>query len=319
MQSAHVGIGVLNKRNYPVDTMAMCTKLNNMKQDIYIKDSVFSNPLHYRNSLKKSCANAEQACTFTQNLLIHAYWLEHYQYDPDMSLRYEEMQARNLSEIFDISVSKNDSSFEKVRSANERVVSTCRDFSLMICGIFRVNGYPARLRCGFATYLTPDHFEDHWICEYWNKESSSWFRVDAQLDDVHKEQLDIDFDPYNVPSERFVSAGSAWELCRAGQEDPALFGIQGISGLPFIKANIVRDMCALGKIETLPWDSGWGILKDPVAPIETASELSLIDKYARISKSSDSELARIELESSNLRFPSNWSWSKSPTIGELIG
>lgn len=305
--------------SYPVRDTAMTTKLKDMKQDIYIKDSVFSNPLSFRKSLQMSGVTAEQACNFTQNLLIHAYWLENYQYNPDMSLRHEEMQARSISEILDIAVSKNDSAIENARPADERVVSTCRDFSLMICSIFRVNGYAARLRCGFATYLTSGHFVDHWICEYWNRESSSWYRVDAQLDDVHKGKLNIDFDPCNVSSERFISAGAAWELCRTRQEDPVSFGIQGINGLPFIKANIVRDICALGKIETLPWDSGWGILESPMAPIETTSELYLIDKYARISKSSDSESALTELKSPSLAFPPNWSWSKSPTIGELIG
>ncbi len=43
----------------------------------------------------------------------------------------------------------------EARPPAARVVGTCRDFALMLCGILRGRGVACRLRCGFADYLGP--------------------------------------------------------------------------------------------------------------------------------------------------------------------
>ena len=135
-----------------------------------------------------------------------------------------------------------------------RTVGTCRDFALVLCGLLRSKGISARLRCGFANYFT-DGWEDHWVCEYWDRKSQSWHLSDAQLDDVLKGRLGITFDSADVPRVSFLTAGQAWVACRAGQRDPNRFGHGATTGLWFVKVNVMRDHYAINNRETSDWDS----------------------------------------------------------------
>jgi hypothetical protein len=165
-----------------------------------------------------------------------------------------------------------------------RQVGNCRDFSLLLTAILRQQGIPARARCGFGKYFLPEHFEDHWVCEYWNADKNRWILVDSQLDALQVEILDILFDPLDVPSNQFITGGQAWLMCREGIANPDQFGIFDMHGWWFIWGNVIRDFLALNKIEILPWDWGWGFLtnnlNDPV-PLDT--ELPKYDDLAGIS------------------------------------
>ena len=283
----------------------------------FVSHSEETEPNSYKDYFLSIGDTIEEICTAAQGLLIHAYWLEEYQYPASEKDKYHEMQLRSVSDICACASEKQEISKEK-REPQFRVISTCRDYSLLVCSILRSKGTSARLRCGFATYLRPEAFEDHWVCEYWDSLKEKWIMVDAQLDQVLLEKLELDFSEYEVPGNRFLFAGKAWEICRSGKEDPTKFGIHHLNGLSFIKANIVRDLFALGKIETLPWDQGWGILKGSIEETISARELVYIDELAFISSSSDSTLALEAINSRSLEFPTAWSWSSSPTISALI-
>lgn len=139
------------------------------------------------------------------------------------------------------------------RSPAQRTVGTCRDFALVLCGLLRSKGVSARLRCGFADYLT-DGWEDHWVCEYWDRATQRWRLSDAQLDDVLKDKCRIAFDPADVPRHSFLTAGQAWAACRAGERDSEQFGHGATKGLWFMKVNVVRDHCAVNDRESSDWD-----------------------------------------------------------------
>jgi hypothetical protein len=141
------------------------------------------------------------------------------------------------------------------RSPEKRTVGTCRDFALVLCGLLRSKGVSARLRCGFANYFN-DGWEDHWVCEYWDRKRQSWHLNDAQLDDILKGRLGIAFNPTDVPRGSFLTAGQAWAGCRAGQRDPDQFGHGATKGLWFVKVNVVRDHYAINDREISEWD-GW--------------------------------------------------------------
>ena len=138
----------------------------------------------------------------------------------------------------------------------QRMVGTCRDFALMVCAALRHHAVPARVRCGFAAYFNPAAFEDHWICEYWLPGEGRWALADAQLDEAHREHLQIDFDIADLPREQFVFPWQAWQRCRAGSRDPALFGSGSIRGEGFLQVNLARDLLSLAKQEVSDWD-GW--------------------------------------------------------------
>jgi hypothetical protein len=101
--------------------------------------------------------------------------------------------------------------------------------------------------------------------------------VDAQLDALQRQALEIDFDPLDMPTGRFIPAGLAYQMCRSGQADADLFGIFDMHGLDFIQGNVVRDFLALNKYEILPWDWGWGYLTE-----ESFANLSFFDHLAAL-------------------------------------
>jgi hypothetical protein len=193
------------------------------------------------------------------------------------------------------------------REPARRLPSVCRHFSLMLAGMLQTQRIPARSRCGFGAYFNQGKFEDHWVCEYWNAGEKRWILVDAQLDALQKKQFKPDFDTLDVPRDRFIIAGEAWQMCRAGRADPKDFGlsmIPGLHGMWFIAGNVVRDLASLNRAPMLPWDV-WGLMemKDDAL---TEEKKKLLDRVAELTLGGDDafpQLRKIYESDDRLRVP----------------
>jgi len=197
-------------------------------------------------------ADVGALCRIVQGILIHSDWLSAYGTNEAqfrMVSRETLPLARRLKQIADL----DGSALTAERALGRRAVGTCRDYALMLCGMLRERGMPARVRCGFASYFRRD-WEDHWICEYWH--DGRWRRADAQLDRIITPRLGIGFDPTDLPAEMFITAGEAWRRCRSGEADPMVFchGEQA-GGLWFVRVNVVRDHHSMNGRETSDWDT----------------------------------------------------------------
>ncbi len=181
----------------------------------------------------------------------------------------------------------------KARDVGHRLPSVCRHFSLMLSSILRAQGVPARPRCGFGAYFTPGKFEDHWVCEYWNAREKRWILVDAQLDAIQRKALNIKFNPLDVPRDRFIIAGDAWQMCRTGGADSNKFGLThaNLKGLWFIAGNVLRDLASLNRMEMLPWDV-WGMM-DMNDDALTDEKKALIDRVAALTLAGDDKFAEM--------------------------
>ncbi len=215
-----------------------------------------------------------------QGMMMHIFWAESYGVTlsdarkAEVNLRYVDKQLARIVELDDCPLTE-------ARSQERKLVGNCRDFSVMLTAFLRHQGVPARARCGFGTYFLPDHYEDHWVCEYWNAAQSRWVLVDAQLDDVMLEALKPDFDPLDTPRDRFIVGGKAWQLCRNGEANPDDFGIFDMHGLEFVRGDLLRDFLAFSKVEILPWDGGWGYLVE-LDPAQVAPTYTLMDRVAAL-------------------------------------
>lgn len=222
-----------------------------------------------------------------QGLLLHVFWAErqgvHLTED-----RRAELNLRRVDRQLERLLALDSSPLSLARPLERRLVGNCRDFSTLMAGLLRARGIPARARCGFATYFRPDSFEDHWTCECWDAGASRWRLVDAQLDAFQREKLGIDFDPLDVPRNRFLRGGAAWLACRAGAADPERFGIHDMHGPWFVRGDLVRDFMALNKVELLPWDHGWGHLAG-----EDEAAHPLMDRIARLAEAPDESFREI--------------------------
>jgi hypothetical protein len=104
--------------------------------------------------------------------------------------------------------------------------------------------------------------------------------VDAQLDEVQRNVLKIDFDVLDVPRDQFIVGGKAWQMCRSGEQNADKFGIFDMHGLGFVRGNLVRDVASLNKMELLPWDC-WGVILNE--SLDDRDDLAALDEVASLS------------------------------------
>lgn len=169
------------------------------------------------------------------------------------------------------------------RRPEDRFAGTCRDFAVLLCAMLREAGIPARARVGFAGYFTDGFFDDHWAVEVWN-DDRGWHLVDAQVASAPKgTYTDADIDPLNVPRDAFLVGGQAWQECRTGSRDLNRIGTSaaGLTGMWEVQGNVVRDLAALNRVETLPWDE-WGLIPIHYNHLESA-DVTLLDDIATVS------------------------------------
>jgi hypothetical protein len=233
-------------------------------------------------------------CRTIQGLLLHYGWTERYGVRLTDERLGRDAQLRRVSKQLERMAELSDRPLTEVRAPASRLLGCCRDFSTLLTAILRHKGVPARARCGFATYFGPGHYEDHWVCQYWKAGEERWVMVDAQLDQLQREVLDITFDTTDMPEGLFLPAGQGWRMCRSGTSDPETFGFSGLhfQGMWFIRGNLIRDLLSLNKIEPLAWDA-WG-LAPTYGPQDVPSEqIELLDNIASVTQGTDPELSRV--------------------------
>lgn len=248
-----------------------------------------------------------------QGLLVHSEWLAAYGLD---ARSYTAISRATLpvSERLAALLNADTRAPGEALAPAQRAIGTCRDFALMLCSFLRTQGRPARVRCGFASYLSPnvmpgegptptsflpssaahptggsERWEDHWICEYWDNPNKHWLRADAQLDEVTRSACKVTFNTSDLPSGTFLTAGEAWRRCGAGQGSPDHFGNGTTNGLWFMAVDVIRDWHVVNNRETSPWDR-WreASLEQRIVP---RAQMPTLDDLARDPEQPISDLA----------------------------
>lgn len=241
-----------------------------------------------------------------QGLAVHIFWAKRYGLELSKE-RQQEVTLRTLPRRLARMLALDPAPLSQPRPLERRLVSNCRDFSTMITGILIQQGVPARARCGFGTYFMPDHYEDHWVVEYWHADQARWVMFDPQLDAMMVAALKLPFDPLDMPAGQFVTGGQAWLLCRREGRDPDQFGIFDMHGWNFILGNLFRDLLALNKVEILPWDFWPGM--GPAASDFTPADWQKRDHLAELTSRADlyfAEIRELYEGDPSLRIPTEW-------------
>lgn len=105
-------------------------------------------------------------CQIVQGLLIHIFWAERHGVTLSEERR-QEVQIRSVAHMRARIRGLDDRPLTVARPLEKRLVGNCRDFVTLLWAMLPHQGVPARTRCGFARYFLPNHYEDHWVCEYW--------------------------------------------------------------------------------------------------------------------------------------------------------
>jgi hypothetical protein len=237
-------------------------------------------------------------CDPVHSLIIHPHEAE------DLGLPPERFAANNIRPAAAIVASLlalDPAPLHMPREPSGRVVGTCRHFAVLSCALLRHRGIPARVRCGFATYFQPGQGLDHWIVEYYGEHR--WVRVDAEV--LGQSVLEH---PEDLPPGAFLSGGEAWSAYRAGRIDAATFGVYRTEnfGPAEIRGNAVRDLAALNKVETLPWDE-WGQMSESYRGATGAEYDELIDTVAAVCADDEPDAVAALYAHDELRVPADLS------------
>jgi transglutaminase superfamily protein len=287
------------------------------ERDFYLSQSIHSDPgeLGDTELLTGLDSDPGELARLVRHVLIHREETERFGCVLSESRYRAEAETRYIADILQRAAELDSAPLHRPRAPQNRFAGTCRDFALLHCTLLRRTGTPARIRCGYADYFAPGFHDDHWVTEYWAP-VRGWTLVDPQLvpDADISDAYTPDFDPFNVPRDRFLVAGDAWRACRHGDADPETFGVSvlGLTGLWMVRANVVRDLAALNKDEVLPWD-GWGIAD---ADDPSPEQLALLDRAAALTAhGSFDELRALYQETPGLRVPRTVT-SHTPYLGE---
>ena len=267
-----------------------------MKDEIlafYRKQSPLTQPGKYAASYKDLPEGIEALCTIVQGLIIHYGCGDLYgcqimaERERELDTRYVELMLARMLELDARPLSE-------ARKPQQRLVGCCRDFSVLLCSMLRYQGVPARVRMGFAGYISPwpGFFIDHVVVEYWHE--GRWCIVDPQMDAFLIKHNGIDFDVLDMPRGRFLTGGVAWRRCRIGEVKPEAFGIhpenQEIRGWWLVRDKVLQDLAALNKSEMLCWDA-WGMMLRKEFSNE---EAYLLDSIANLLENSDTAFAELQ-------------------------
>lgn len=245
----------------------------------FTKQGSMSDPGVYISLFEDLPTSVSDLVKLVQGVTVHVFWTERYGLNVPHE-RMGELQLRSMEKRLACTMELDARPLNEPRPIDKKLLGNCRDHSLLLTALLRYQGVPARARCGFGAYFMPNHFEDHWIVEYWNQKQSRWVLVDAQLDELQREVLKINFDTLDVPRDQFIVGGKAWQMCRSGEQDPGKFGIFDMNGLGFVRGNLVRDVASLNKMELLPWDC-WGVIL--TEQLDDPADLSMLDQVASLS------------------------------------
>ena len=211
--------------------------------------------------------------------------------------RIAEIDTRYARDMLARLVSLADQPLAAPRSASQRVVGCCRDFTVLFLTMARAHGIPARARVGFATYFHPGWYIDHVVAEVWDSGRGSWRLLDPELADEHLSSVDHALvDAEDLTGSQFLTGAAAWQACRSGVADPSRFVVDPdldlppMRGWPYVRHNLVHDLASLAKREMLLWD-GWGWTEIDGEP--SPEQLAALDDVAAATVASDAPLATI--------------------------
>lgn len=249
----------------------------------YAQQSCFSDPKHHTRLFDDLPDNIADLCAVVRGLYIH---YRDGKLPNSQSQRLVEADTRYISKILDNLLQLDNQALTVTRPIEKRFIGCCRDISLLLCSILRHKGIPARIRIGFSTYIQielPFPYVDHVLAEYWDADDQRWKMVDAEQDERLIAHNKIDFDVFDIPHDKFLVGGRAWQIGRNDTNRWDDFGInKDIKGRWFVASYLMRDFAALNRDELLLWDT-WGLMNafDDLSQ----SDLELLDKIASFSLS----------------------------------
>jgi hypothetical protein len=271
--------------------------------DFYTRQSEITDPGKYAGLFDELPGDPVELAVIVQGLCVYeAYFSSRGLKIPRKQKGYEN---HNVEVLLRKILRLNQEPLSESRDIQEKIAVICSNYATLYCSMLRHKNIPARVRSGYSTYFFPGKFDNHYVCEYWDADEKRWIQADAQLDSLHMAYFKIDFDPFDLPRDKFICGGEAWFMVKEEGYDPSLFGLGGDNwegGMQFVRPGVYSDFINLNKFEVHPWDMhpDW----DQAGKLE----VSFIDRIARTTLDDARFKERIKLyeEFGELRLPAGW-------------
>ncbi|SKC41730.1 transglutaminase domain-containing protein [Krasilnikoviella flava] len=171
-----------------------------------------------------------------------------------------------LASTLDAATERRPGPLTEGRAPGQMVAGCCRDHTLFSLAVLRQHGVPARSRIGFAAYFEPPFFHDHVVVEHWDAAGERWVRWDPELTPDGSWEFDVRDMPTG-PASPFPTAAEVWRAIRAGEVDPASYGVgpelPELCGKDFVRGYVMLELAHRMRDEVLLWDV-WGVVPDDV-------------------------------------------------------
>lgn len=255
-----------------------------MCKSVYASQSVYSEPGPYREALRRGGDSPELIARWISSFMQHPRGND----SKAQGFTIKQTVDLELRSVTEILAAAAERGLLYGNTTQIKVGGLCRDFAILAASSFRARGIPARLRVGFADYIVPDSWEDHWLCEW--HDGQRWKRIDVEFASTGG----ASFNTLDVPRERFLTASEAWFRIK---DEPGIAWRFGVSSLDlggewFVAGSLFRELAALRKLELKPWDY-WG-LSENLSRISTdwpQQSRDTLDQLALLLKSADVEAA----------------------------
>ena len=241
--------------------------------EFYAAQSAITDPGSYSSLFTDLPHDLPGLHQIVQNIYIHVWKVR--KYNPEwLKNRTHEYESRSVAKSLALVMAHDQHPLTEARPKSEKLIIDCRHFAVLLVSMLRYQGIPARVRCGFATYLEKSHYQDHWVAEYWNGER--WVMEDPDLV------------KHDIPPAEFITGGKAWQMIRAKEISDLQFGFSPHDlGEWAVRYDLPRDLAAINKIEMLSGDS-WGDMEKK-EPLVTAKDRKLLDEAAQWSLAPNSD------------------------------
>lgn len=190
--------------------------MNSKVLEYYKKTSPYTDLGLYKSIAKKLPNSVEKLCLLQRKQMIHPVNLLNEKVRNKKNSFYGDMtkipNTRLIHEddIYPTAISmfaelmRKDSKYSEDRDILDKIHVTCRGQAILLAAILKAKGIPARVRSGF-TRKKDGVYHDHWITEYFDKIKDRWVFCDADMccDD-------IDFNPFDIPKDKFLCGANAW-------------------------------------------------------------------------------------------------------------
>lgn len=270
--------------------------------DFYRQYSMFTYPGLYEPYLQSLPDEIRDIGFLVRKQLIHRTTLDAGNVGSNADLKYGDMtkipwyrQAEDdylvtavaiIAELF----RRDKKGFYLERSAENKVVLTCRHTTILIAAILKSKGIPVRVRAGFAPYWPGAKVSsDHWVNQYWNEKENRWVTVDVD-GSLHK----TGFDMYDFPDGKFDFSADAWLAVRKGKIDGKHFhNAGGFSGPITIAWQIFYDFHCLVNNEIIYLHHPRFAMLDTF-PRLTEEKLVEIDNLAMLMQNPDDNFSKLQ-------------------------